>query len=203
MSPTPSTVRAQAAARARRPVAAARRSRSGHALRRSSSPPRRSRPTPRSPPSGSSRPGRHRPPAGAARPEPFWRRRSCRARSPDRRPRESFFSASSADARAMIMMSERSSRALSVMKMFSASESTHATTPVARSTPACWRCSSSGRRPLEVPDPLGPRDLPVVGIVVNHHARGTRAERRSRYTWRPTRPKPQMMKWSWAESIIL
>jgi hypothetical protein len=50
--------------------------------------------------------------------------------------RLSFFSDSSALARAMIVMSGRSSRAVSVMKMFSASESTQATIPRARSIPA-------------------------------------------------------------------
>jgi hypothetical protein len=50
--------------------------------------------------------------------------------------RLSFFSDSSALARAIIVMSGRSSRAVKVMKMFSASESTQATIPRARSIPA-------------------------------------------------------------------
>ena len=52
--------------------------------------------------------------------------------------RSSLGSESSTDARATIAMSGFSSRAVSVMKMFSASESTQATTARARSIPA-WR----------------------------------------------------------------
>ena len=47
----------------------------------------------------------------------------------------------------MIRISERSSRALSVMKMFSASESTQAITALARAIPAAIRTSSSEALP--------------------------------------------------------
>ena len=57
--------------------------------------------------------------------------------------RRSFASESSREARATIAALGLSSRTVSVMKMFSASESTHATTARARSTPARRSDSSS------------------------------------------------------------
>ena len=61
--------------------------------------------------------------------------------------RRSLDSESSEAARATIAMSGRSSRADSVMKMLSASESTQAITPRARMIPAARRTSSSVASP--------------------------------------------------------
>ena len=85
--------------------------------------------------------------------------------------RSSFFSESSADARAMIRMSERSSRALSVMKMFSASESTHAITARARAIPASIRTSSSEAWPSMYAAPSSCAQLAVERVGVDHDVR--------------------------------
>jgi hypothetical protein len=61
--------------------------------------------------------------------------------------RSSFDSTASSEARATIATSGRSPRTVSVMKMLSASESTHAITPRARITPAARRTSSSDGSP--------------------------------------------------------
>ena len=63
--------------------------------------------------------------------------------------RSSFFSESSAEARATIKMSERSSRADSAMKMFSASESTQAITAARARDPRLLEDLVVGRRALD------------------------------------------------------
>ncbi len=89
-------------------------------------------------------------------------------------------------------MSDRSSRAVSAMKMFSASESTQAITPRARSIPACLRISSSEGWLSIRGAPVASADSRLAGFgsITTYLAPATR---RSRATWRPTRPKPQTM----------
>ncbi len=80
--------------------------------------------------------------------------------------RLSFFSVSERAARATIGMSARSSRAVSVMNTFSASESAHATSEQARSMPACSRIDVIRRVALDEADaePLGAGAVAIVGI---------------------------------------
>ena len=88
-------------------------------------------------------------------------------------------------------MSSRSSRAVSVMKMFSASESTQASTARARSIPAARSISSSDGRPSMNRTPTAAASSRFSGSssTTTYFAL---AARRSRATCRPTRPYPQI-----------
>ena len=108
---------------------------------------------------------------------------------------------SSSAARATIEMSARSSRAVSVMKTLSASESAHAMIDRARAIPASRSTASSLRVALDEVSPRLGRAR-FSGSLVDAPRTPARAARRSRTTWRPTRPKPQTMWWSVSESII-
>src|SRR5436190_883416 len=101
--------------------------------------------------------------------------------------RSSFFSASSALARAMTLMPGASSRALSVITMFSASESTQATIPRARSIPAARSSSSSEADPSRNRTPTACARSRLSGLSSTTTYLAPAAAR-SRATWRPTRP---------------
>jgi hypothetical protein len=105
--------------------------------------------------------------------------------------RSSFFSESSTAARATMVMSERSSRAVRQMKMFSASESTHASTATARSIPAAFSISSSEGRPSRNGAPIWSASS-LFSSSSSTTAKTTSDACRSRATCRPTRPKPQI-----------
>src|ERR1019366_10240386 len=81
--------------------------------------------------------------------------------------RLSLLSVSSSAARAMIVMSGRSSRAVRVMKMFSGSESAQAISARARSRPA-WRTHRvAGRIALDEADVHALGELSVLGLGGN------------------------------------
>ena len=114
----------------------------------------------------------------------------------------SFFSASSSDARATIWMFGRTERAESVMYRLSASSSEAITMPSARSSPARRRSSSSVASPSIRRSPCSCA-LATASWLKSSTTYDTPAARNSSATWRPTRPYPQMMKWSRRRSIVL
>ncbi len=99
-------------------------------------------------------------------------------------------------------MSERSSRAVSVVKMFSASESTQAITPAARMIPAARSTSSSEGEPSMNGAPIASACSRVSAALLSMTTKRYCAARRSRAACRPTRPKPQIRMWSLSASIF-
>ena len=116
--------------------------------------------------------------------------------------RRSLLSESSTLARATIVMSERSSRAVRVMKMFSASESTQAMTPAARMIPAARSVSSSDGEPSMNGTPIASAYSRVSAGLLSMTTKRPPAACRSRAACCPTRPKPQIRMWSLSESIF-